>query len=1028
MLSIFIILFLQFVSSKKNFPSIKFTKGGIFGWFDALALMKKPFNNKKMFGFRLNSTEPDLSMIIYDIANHLDLHDLNLSQRVNDILDEPEETETLSKSLLLSNEKCSERTGNSRQFCKLFGVDLNLESIGISENSANIFLGNLVGYLPTNLFFIILASLSIIYYVVQIVLQYKFFKPVEYSEPTIYSIVIFYAGNALIFISAIFFLCSFGGVNNFITTVISFDTVVPRITYSVSTSLLTLIDIEIPNGIHPIFVAVDRILNTTNKYLKNTIDSFIDPTSIFLQKMISDNESDPGVFHLYNQKIYPNANKFYDECKNYPNLKDIGRLFLSKDFSKEQKEFENLYSSELNLSAQLNQLDSIFVYFYLVAKSFENYFGNLSNMTLANENQTIFEALNETKEKSLDSYEFLTDFHKRTKKKNPLWIFLAIIFFFVGIFFMVVPVFLGLIFWMHNKVSRCVANTIAIVPLVMTILMFVLSFLMSGVGFALVAVSNQLEPRIDDLISNIIDITIPERVIPLGPINMSKQTNGNYDGILNLSSIVFPKPFNHFQSFVNHDEEDGIAKALEIEKIVNVEKLGDEIKDFLDNIVVNFNLPQGTIDSLNDVKSLLKGLESFPTKIDSLFNWFVPISSATKYLRNEITKKEPSALNSLDPYLKDIDVLTDQLNSQFEIGIQQLTQKLPEAINSISTVVPELIKSLLTDLSDSSKSLVSNIYPIINSIQSGMIIGPYALIRNLIFYDLASMCAYISASGTLMIPGFVIVVTLLWIRRKGMIYTTGRELGFFEFLMKCRKKKVANDHSCDSMETDDSNIIYMHDSDFDISTSYCDNAFEISHKFCQLKDLGPDEHDQWCIQDGDEPSFPASANDDQNNEWCPEIDNDGNYYPIDGYIPDPSDDCENWCLKEDQNGNYTPVSGYTCEPEDDNERFIIQPDQNGNYTPDNSYVCDPQDDIERFIIKPDQNGNYTPDNSYVCEPEDDNENFIVRLNRDGTIYRNDKGDDHPIVDSIDIVGDSILDPLVDNEDNAPMVVDSINDC
>lgn len=203
MLSILIILFTQFVSSKKNFPSIKFTKGGIFGWFDALALMKKPFNNKKLFGFRLNSTEPDLSMIVYDIVNHLDLHDINISQKINDYFNNNNEEE--SHSLLLSGGKCSEKTGNSKQFCKMFGNSINFEKIGISENHLNILLANLVGYIPTNLFFIIIASLSIIYYIVQIVLQYRFFKPVEYSEPSIQSIIIFYAGDALVFISAILF-------------------------------------------------------------------------------------------------------------------------------------------------------------------------------------------------------------------------------------------------------------------------------------------------------------------------------------------------------------------------------------------------------------------------------------------------------------------------------------------------------------------------------------------------------------------------------------------------------------------------------------------------------------------------------------------------------------------------------------------------------------------------------------------------------------------------------------------------------
>ena len=40
--------------------------------------------------------------------------------------------------------------------------------------------------------------------------------------------------------------------------------------------------------------------------------------------------------------------------------------------------------------------------------------------------------------------------------------------------------------------------------------------------------------------------------------------------------------------------------------------------------------------------------------------------------------------------------------------------------------------------------------------------------RNIVFYDLASMSAYVSVSGTLMMIGFVFIVVLMWIRRKGM--------------------------------------------------------------------------------------------------------------------------------------------------------------------------------------------------------------------------------------------------------------------
>lgn len=114
MFSILIFFFIRSVYTKKNFPSVKFTKGGIFGWFDALGLMKKPFNNKKLFGFRVNSTTPDLSMIVYDIINHLNLHDANVSQKINDYFNNNNYDE--NKAELLDDKTFSEKAENSNHF------------------------------------------------------------------------------------------------------------------------------------------------------------------------------------------------------------------------------------------------------------------------------------------------------------------------------------------------------------------------------------------------------------------------------------------------------------------------------------------------------------------------------------------------------------------------------------------------------------------------------------------------------------------------------------------------------------------------------------------------------------------------------------------------------------------------------------------------------------------------------------------------------------------------------------------------
>lgn len=800
MFFLFLLFFFKLISSENQYPSVKFTKGGIFGWFSALSLMKNALNNTKLFGFRTNSTEPDLSMIISDIINHLNLHDLNISGKFSDALNPKEEVEP--QSYLLSNEKCSERSNNVKQLCNLLGFDLNFEKAGISESNVDILLANIAGFFPTNIFFVVIALVAIIYYIVQIVLSYRCFKPSETTSPSIFSMILFYSADALVFISAILFICSFKGIDNFITTLMSLDTVIPRITYSIASSLSSLTEDGIPNGLRPLFEVVKNILFSTRTFLKGTIDSFLNPTEILLQKMVYNNESSLGVFNLYTEKIYPIANSFYEEAKKYPKLENISKFFFTQNFSSYQEQFQQLYDSELKLSNDLNQLDSLFEYIYSVIHPYEDVVLNMSNVTLGNTNITVGDVINDLKEQSLNSFDLLFELRQNTSRKHPLWIFLAVLFFVFGVIFLLAPIFFGFIFLMRNKFSICIASTISICPLVSTILMFFTCFLLTGIGFALVVLSNQFESRVDGLIDNIINITIPSREIVIPPINVTFHTDGNYKGILNLSKIVIPDPVHNFENFVMFDEDVGIARSLGLEEMVDMKKYGIEIGDFIIRTGQNFTMPNKTVNSLNEVKNILSFFQVFPKTIDGFFNWGVPVLLTTDHLRTQIKNMCPEALDALEPYLKKLDEYSKQMNSQFEIALYQLSTELPTAINKLNYEVPNYIQKVMGDLGNSTKLVMKNVYPIINSIQSGLIIGPYALVRNTVFYDLASTCAFLSASGTLMIFGLVVVVTLMWIRRKGMLPKDGSKCLTCSFC--CCKKKVEND--IDSLSIEESDV------------------------------------------------------------------------------------------------------------------------------------------------------------------------------------------------------------------------------
>lgn len=198
--------FLFKMGSSGDFPSIKHPKNGIFKWFNALSNVKKRFHNKSYFGFRVNSSEFDLAMIAEDLAHNLNLYDLNISGKMAEAVDGYIiQQKNRTKKKLLSTNECSKEYKNIYQFCKLTGININLENYGIPSEHVDIMLSNIIGYLPCGLIITILGLLTIEFYIIQIILSFFIFKASDHTSPTILEFILFYLGDTILLTSAIFY-------------------------------------------------------------------------------------------------------------------------------------------------------------------------------------------------------------------------------------------------------------------------------------------------------------------------------------------------------------------------------------------------------------------------------------------------------------------------------------------------------------------------------------------------------------------------------------------------------------------------------------------------------------------------------------------------------------------------------------------------------------------------------------------------------------------------------------------------------
>ncbi|KAK8846011.1 hypothetical protein M9Y10_020957 [Tritrichomonas musculus] len=765
-----ICIFVVFALSD-NFPSIKLPKHGIFGWFTSLSHMKKPFNNKNILGFRINISVPDLCMIARDISDHLNLHDLNISGKIADAVykDKQKRENKKRKANILSSCSSESEYQNVYQLCRLTGIDLNLENLGIPPEHVNIIIGNIAGYFPTGLFLFILAIASIIFYIIQLFLCCFYFRPSERTTPNILSIFLFYAGDILVFIAAILYFCSFTGINSLFQTLISLNTIVPRMTYSIASSFESLTTKGIPNSIAPLIKVSIDICNETKSYFDFTANSFLRPSIVLQKNFVSHNETDPGVFVIYNDKIRPEAAQFYQQAKKYPKLSNISQYFAQQDFSSYQKTIKELLNDELKLADEMKKLNSFFEYLNDTLQPYYRYVANLTYQKAKGSNETIGEKIAKLKEKSIESFQSLSKLNRKSKEKYAFYRSISAIFFIFGIVLLGAPIFLGIFFLKHTTCSICVASTVSIYPLVATIFIFVVAFFFTGIGFADVTLSDQLELAIDEFLTNVVGRTIPTREIVIPPINFTFETDSNYRGILNLSKIIFPDPMHNIEHFVKSNDEDGIAEALLIPSIVKMSNYGEEIGNFIINIGANFSLQRGIVSIINSIGSVLKLFDDFPDTIDGFFNWGIPMTNTANDLRSQIKEYDPSALTELEPYLERIDNYVNLMNSNYQIAKHEFSVELPDALDKIDQRLSDYIRTIMNDLGTTFKNLFDNVYPMLDSIQIGPIIGPYAIIRNFFCYYVASTSAYLSASGTLMMFGLVFVVTLMWIRRKGML-------------------------------------------------------------------------------------------------------------------------------------------------------------------------------------------------------------------------------------------------------------------
>lgn len=160
----------------------------------------------------------------------------------------------------------------------------------------------------------------------------------------------------------------------------------------------------------------------------------------------------------------------------------------------------------------------------------------------------------------------------------------------------------------------------------------------------------------------------------------------------------------------------------------------------------NFVLLELVTGILDVVGNIYKQILKLPVKLAGFFRYAISIDHATNDLRSQIKQQNEAAYPILNPYLDKMDEDLDFMKMQYENSLQVIDTNLCEAMNTIENDLTSYFKFIFSSFGLGIQKIFDNVYSIIHEIETRPMVGSYAIIRNLVFYDISSTAAYLSAS------------------------------------------------------------------------------------------------------------------------------------------------------------------------------------------------------------------------------------------------------------------------------------------
>ncbi|OHS97145.1 hypothetical protein TRFO_36702 [Tritrichomonas foetus] len=764
-------------STSASYLDKKETKGGVFGWFNALGKLKK--YKIKFLGIQSNGKDIDIDEIVKDVVPNLVTYS-NLTQIIYDNLGKLTNPEAQSFHIL-SNDN-AETNNNFENFKKYFG-DFGITKY-VTVETANNAIGSIWGYVNSCLTVLIFFCIVFVLFIVNFIGCCCCCKAKNHDDPSCKGKMCFSITSSLILISAVFFIMSISSLKNVKTVIEKLDTeILSDIFKQLSGDLENIFSMNTsnPNSIYSTFLPSIRCIQANVSLIGDTMTEKADEIMENATMINATAYSIMNIIEVIKNDDIPEVNTAYQAATG-----ESGTLSLNFNFNDLQQGLDDSLSDVKQLETEIKSYTTM-------VDEIDTKLNDVLDTFLKLHDNQAKSILDYAKKHSSNLDKTYTDgfrYYLQVYRDNfnliqGLYIALGVI--------LILSIFIYYFcFCTFCSLSRCCSSTPSIFPLIWSIIMVFLGFVLTFIGLICLYAGSVFENLLDNGVSEIVTVYFPDNKLIFPTLYIGPYTKYLINSSIDITWNVQPNMLEIFNNLNVVDGTYDIVDLFGISNAFNLSGLSNQLYDYIYNISQDFVLPVLVMEKLNNAVHSLETNNDIKDSIDEYQqggeNSFSDQINSMLARIDSIVSGNPEDISAAKEKLNKLKEKLDSVSLQYSTMATDIHINIPKNYMTAAGYVQTSIRTAINNVGITLLHAIPLIYNLINEISAKQLVKYYPALKNPIAYDIPYIGANLSLSAHLVFIGFFSLVIVMWIRRKDQ-------------LSNSKKKRSGSSYSSDSSDS-----------------------------------------------------------------------------------------------------------------------------------------------------------------------------------------------------------------------------------